>query len=431
MEAGPCRRQVQIEVPADEVGKEFSDVLEAYSKVAKIPGFRPGRAPRDLIKKRYSKEITDEVKERLIPRGYQEAVHREKLETVELLDVQERAVEEGQPFSFTITLDVQPQFNLPEYKGLPLERKKVVVAAEDVDKTIKNILEQNGRYEDITGRPVQTNDMVRLDFEAVCEGKPLVELSPQAASLGKGADMFYLVDDEHDFLPGLGAGLLGASIGDKRQVLVDFPANFAEKTVAGRKATYFVDVKGIREKKLPALDEEFLKSLGVKSEQELRERIEKDLRELRENVERRRLLNEVAQQVLARTSLDVPESVVQRETQQEIYDMVTDSTYRGASKEDIENKKEDIFAAATRNATDRVKLRFIVRRIADAEKIAVSPAEVNARIGQMAARNQMEPEKLRADLAKKNGLDRVEQDVRLTKTLEWLLAQAKISESQV
>ena len=119
--AGPCRREVHIEVPADRVTSAFAEVVQAYSEVAKIPGFRPGKAPRDLIRRRFQKEIATEVKERLIPAAYQEAMRQEKIETIAVLDVKEKELAEAQPFAFTITLDVQPSFDLPTYKGLAVE----------------------------------------------------------------------------------------------------------------------------------------------------------------------------------------------------------------------------------------------------------------------------------------------------------------------
>ena len=235
--AGACRKQVHIEIPAKDVATEYDEVLNAYAQGARIPGFRPGRAPRDLVKKRFSKEIVQEVKERLIPRGYQEALKREKIEAVAVLDVKEKAMEDGQPFSFSLTLDVFPDFDIPAYKGIALDAKKPDITDADIDRTIDTIREQNSKYEDIEGRPVQKGDMAKIDYEGVCEGQPIDQLAPAAKGLGSGTDFWMIADSEQAFLPGFGDGLLGANVGEKRQVMVDFPADFAEAAVAGKKAT--------------------------------------------------------------------------------------------------------------------------------------------------------------------------------------------------
>ncbi len=173
-DAGVCRKSVRIEVPAEEVSKEFDDVLTAYLRVARVPGFRPGKAPRDLIKRRYSKEIIQEVKERLIPRGYQQAIKQEKLDTVAVLDVKDQPVESGQAFSFTVMLDVAPDFQMPNYKGIAIEGKKVDVGEADIKETIQRLQDNAGRYEDIAGRPVQKGDLVQIDYDGVIDGFPLI-----------------------------------------------------------------------------------------------------------------------------------------------------------------------------------------------------------------------------------------------------------------
>ena len=171
--AGQCRKNVFVEVPADLVKNEFGEVVQAYSQYAKIPGFRPGRAPRDLVRKRFAKEIAQEVKERLVPRAYQEAVKQQNIQTVAVLDVKEDPIEDGQPFSFTVVVDVTPEFPLPDYKGLKIEGKKIEISEEDVDSTIKRLQDQGGRYDDVTGRAVQTGDLVQVDYEGTIDGQPV------------------------------------------------------------------------------------------------------------------------------------------------------------------------------------------------------------------------------------------------------------------
>ncbi|MFH0909216.1 MAG: trigger factor [bacterium] len=425
--AGACRKQVHIEFPAEDVALEYDQVLSAYAQGVRIPGFRPGRVPRDLVKKRFSKEIVKEVKERLIPRGYQEALKRENIEAVAVLDVKEKAIEEGQPFSFILTLDVFPDFQMPEYKGIALDAKKPDITDADIDHTIDTIRDQNSKYEDVEGRPVQKGDMVKIDYEGVCEGQPIEQLAPGAKGLGTGTDFWMISDPEQAFLPGFGDGLLGANIGEKRQVTVDFPADFAETAVAGKKAIYVATTKALRAKKLVDMDEAFIKSMGFESQAALRDRVREDLRQMRESGEKRRLQNEIVKYLLEKTAFDVPDSVLQEETRNEVYDMVQQSTYRGASREDIEGRKDELIEAATRSAAEKVKVRYILRRVARQENISISEQDVADRVKALAGRHGMPADKLRADLEKKGALPKVAEEVRLGKTLAFLLDQAKIN----
>lgn len=426
--SGPCRREIHIEVPVDQVRTAFDEVTSSYARVARIPGFRPGRAPRDLIRRRYQKEIAGDVKERLIPEGYQAAVKQEKLSTVAVLDVREQALDEEQPFAFSVVLDVAPEIELPTYKGIALQRKKVEIKDEDIDEVLKNIREQNARYEDITGRAVQIGDLVQIDYDGVCEGQPIEKLAPKAKGMGSGNDFWLMADEQNQFLPGFAQGLAGASVGERREVAVDFPVDFPEAALAGKKAAYFVNVKAIREKKLPEVDAEFLKGVGVATVDELRDRVRSDLKNLRDNNESRRLQGEIVRYLLEKATFDAPESVLQEETRQEVYELVRQTQQRGVTAEEIEGKKEELFDSATRSATEKVKLRYMLRRIAAEEKIAVEEREVDARIRALAASWGVPHDRLRADFEKRNALGQVRDDVLMNKVLSQLLSEAAITE---
>lgn len=423
--AGPCRKTLRIEMPSERVTAEYEQVLGAFAQTARIPGFRPGKAPRDLVKRRYAKDIEEEVKERLIPDGYHGALEQEKLSPVAVLGVHDVVFNLGQPMTFGVTLDIPPEFTLPVYKGLPLEGKKTEVTDQDVEEALNSVVEQNARWEEVSDRPAQRGDLVQIDYEGFCDNKPVEELAPKAAGLGKGKD-FWMLADDNAFLPGFADGLAGAKIGEKRQVMVDFAADFVEKAVAGRKATYFADVKALRQKKLPALDDELAKSLGLASADELKTRVREDLLKQREEQEKRRRKSDIMKALLEATKLDVPESVVLQETRDAVYDIVRQNSYRGASREQIEESKDQIFEQASRSAGEKVKIRYILHRIADQEKVEATPEEVSARLAEMAAQYNVTPQQFRAELDKRNALDGVAEDIRVNKTLDFLLEQAKI-----
>ncbi len=424
---GPCRREVHIEVPVDQVKSTFDQVILAYSQQARIPGFRPGKAPRELVKRRFQKEIATEVKERLIPGAYHEAAQKEKLETLQVLDVKDKELAEDQVFAFTVTLEVAPSFDLPTYKGLAIAGQSNPVADQDVDNVIDNIREQNARYEEVTGRALAKGDLAQIDYAGQVEGQSVESMAPNAKGMGEGKDFWLMADEQNEFLPGFAQGLIGAQVGETRDVKVDFPADFAEPALAGKKAVYAVSVKGMREKKMPEIDDEFIKAVGAESLAAMKDRIRHDLQNMREENEKNRQQNEVARLLLQNTTMDVPESILQEETRKQVYDLVRQSQTRGASEADIATRKEELFDAAARSASDKVKLRFILRRIVREEKIECTDEEVSARMAMLARSWRMPLEQLKADLKKRDGMGQLREDVLLSKALAWLRDQAVVS----
>lgn len=425
--SGPCRREVHIEVPVEKVRETFEEISSAYARQARIPGFRPGRAPKELIRRRYQKQIAGDVKEHLIPHAYQTAVKQEKLAAVAVLDVKEQTLDESQPFAFTVIIDVAPDFALPSYKGIPLQRKSISVDEKDVDEVLNNIRDQNARYEDVADRPVRLGDLVQIDYDGVCEGRPIEEWVPNAKGLGQGRDFWLMADEQNEFLPGFAKALVGTNVGECREIHVNFPAEFAEKALAGRNAGYFVSVKAVRAKRLPEIDAEFLKGVGVESIEDLRKRVRDDLLQLRERNENRRLQSEIVRHLLDNTALDIPESILQEETRQTVYDLVRQNQQRGISAEQIESHKEELFDSATKSATERVKLRYILRRIAAEENITIEEQDVDARIRALAASWGVPADRLRADMEKREALGQVREEVLMSKVLSRLLEQAVIS----
>lgn len=425
--AGPCRREVHIEVPLEKVRAAFEETAAAYARHARIPGFRPGKAPKELIRRRFQKEIASDVKEQLIPQAYRAAIEQEKLSTEAVVDIKEQTLDESRPFAFSVVVDVAPDFDLPAYKGIPLQRKAITVEEKDIDEVLAKIRDQNARYEDVQGRPVQIGDLVQIDYEGVSEGRPVEELAPNAKGLGQGRDFWLMADEQNEFLPGFARALVGAQLGERREVHVDFPADFAETSLAGRKASYFVTVKALRAKQPFELDEEFLKGVGVESMDAMRARVRADLMQLRERNETRRLKDEIVRHLLDSTVFEVPESILQHETRQTVYDLVRHNQRRGVSAEEIESHKEELFDDATRSATEKIKLRYILRKIAAEEKLTVDQQEVDARIRALAAGWGVPVERLRADLEKREAMDQIRDEVLMDKVVNRLLELAAIS----
>jgi trigger factor len=299
------------------------------------------------------------------------------------------------------------------------------VTDEDVAKMVDALRDEHADTLTVEDRGLKMGDYVHMDYTGIADGKPIVELVPDHTELGEYKGFWLLVESDA-FLPGFCEQLLDARVGEKRQVLINFAADFGKKELAGRKATYFVDVTGIKEKKLPELNDEFAEKVGAKSLDELKKTVRKNMITQREKAVQNDVHNQIMDQLLKQTQFDLPESLVAAETRGIAHDLVREYTMHGVSREELEQRKSEIFSMATRNAKDRLRAAFILDAIAEKEKIEVEESEVNARIVQLAQHNRTTPERLKVQLMERGTLSQIENQIREGKTLDFLVTSAKV-----
>lgn len=424
-DAGVCRKTMTVEVPADSVTEERAELLKVYTKGVSIPGFRKGKAPKHLVEKKFAKEMDADLKDRLIPKFYHEAIQSEGIKVVSILEVSEPTVENGQPLSFDVTMDVPPEFKLPKYQGISIKEEKVDVTDAQVQETVDNILRQHATHEDVEGRPAKEKDMVQVSYESTIDGEPLETKVPEARGMGQGKG-YWITCDEESFLPGMGKALIGTSIGDKKEVSVEFPEGFIVKELSGLKADFKVEVTGMRESKLPEFDEEFLKKLHVESEEELRSNIRQHLTEAAEHKEKRRKEDVICEFLLKKTKLDAPETAVQQQTRNLMYEMARMRMMQGMSQEQIKAQSDDMLEEAKVKGEEQVKLRYIMMAIADAENLTASEDEIQDEITKMAIQQQRDASEFRKELEKEDQMGDVADQIRFGKAVEFLIENAKI-----
>lgn len=424
-DAGPCRKLMKVEVDAGEVAQQLESTTREIQKLARIPGFRPGHAPKPIIEKRFAKEIQAEVRRKTIPESYRQAVSDNKLHVVTMPQIDKVELAKDQPLRYEAKLEVAPEFQLPEYKGIQVKKKSAEVTEEDVTKMIDMLREQRAEFADVTERPLAMGDFAVIRYSAVCEGKPLGESAPNAKLPAEDKD-FWLMMDEDSVGPGFCQQLVGKNIGERAQVLVDYPAEFAQAELAGKKVTFFVEVKGIKEKKLPPVDDALAKTFNEESIDSFKAKIKEDVAKQKELSASSEVRNQIVEHLLKSTQFDRPPQLLAEETRGVVYDRVRENMMRGVTKEDIDSKKDEILGFASRSAADRVRAAFILSRIADEEKIKVDKKEIDERIEQMAARYQMPVAKLRAKLEERGGTLEIEEQILRSKTLDFLEASAKV-----
>lgn len=424
--AEACRRILRIEVPVEKVDQEYRDVAKAIALHAHVPGFRAGRAPQEMVERRFAKQISEEVRDRLLGHSYHEAIRAEKLTPVAVVDINDAQVSKGNPLVYTVTVDVAPEFEVPAYKEFHLERKDVSVSEAEVDGRLDELRLSRGKIEEVKDRGVQKDDFIQIDFSGTIDGTPVSEIAGEEGSIVGGAQDFWELLRENDgVLPGLLPAIEGLRGGETRQIEIHFPADFKVKALADKKANYTVTVKQIRERQKAELNEAFLKQFGVSSEADLRSRIMESLKHTAETEEDRRLRGELIQWLISKTQIpDLPQTVVANETRRLLQDIVQENLRRGIPREEIENHREDIFSTATKTSGERVKLDYILARIAQQENVQVSDAEVNDEVERLAVRMKSAPSKIRRRLEQHDALENLRTDLKSQKTLDLLMDRA-------
>jgi trigger factor len=423
---GPCKKLLRVEVEPAKVDEAFDEVAKDYQKHARLPGFRPGKAPKDMVLKRYETEIQDEVKRKLISNSYHTAVKNEKLTVVGNPDVEEIQFTKGQPLQFAATIETAPDFELPEYKGLPAKREQSTVTEADIDNAINMLRDRVGDFKTQT-RPLQKGDFAVVNYKGSSEGKPLTEIAPTAKGLTE-QKAFWVEVKETSFIPGFAEQLIGMNAGDKRTINVDFPADFVSAPLSGKKGTYDVELVEVKEKVLPALDDAFAKQYGAENMDKLREGVRADLQNELNSKQSRSIRNQVTEELLKKVTCELPETVVQQETRSIVYNLVNENQQRGVPKEALEAKKDEIYASANGMAKERVKASFIFQKIAAKEGVRVEQMEIAARLQAMAAQYQMPVEKLVKDMEKADRLQDIYSQLLTEKVVELLVQNAKIED---
>ena len=424
---GPCRLQLSIQADAGETRGTYEKVLQLYHQQGRVPGFRPGKAPQEVILRHYQEPIIKEARERLIGECYRKAIRDEQIDAVAVLGIDELSFSPTNGISFIVKLDVPPDFKLPRYKGLALTDETPVVGDEQVDERLEQIRRMLGRYEPVADQPVGEGDAVRVSYSARLDDQPLTEILPENAKHLATDDDAWLQADDKVGIPGLGSALVGMQPDETKTVDVTFPADYVTEALAGKTVAYTVVVHEIRRQVLPELDEEFFKRVGAENETVLREGIRKDLEQAAEHTELRRRRDAVAQALLRKSNFDLPESVVQEETRVTLQSIIQDALRQGAGQDALKENRDALLQSAQNVSEERVRLNYILLRIAAEEGIEVGEDEVEDRIAYHAQRQRTTPAKLREHLEKSNAIERLSSEIRAQKAMDLVLVEAKIS----
>jgi trigger factor len=423
--------KLQIELPPEEVAKEWDAIANSFARFAKIPGYRPGKAPRAVIDKRFRKEIQDEVTKKLVSKSYHEAVEQEQLRVASLTNIEDVEFGEDKSMRFRATVVTAPEFQLPEYQNIPVQSPDTKVSDAEVEAALERLRDQSADFVDVPGRGLQMGDFAVLDFEGSMDTKPISEIAPQASKNLQGGKKFWLHLAADNFLPKFCEQLVGLNPGETRLVIVNFPDDFPVKELAGKKADYAVTLREIKEKIVPAVDDALAaKLVPGKTLVDLRQMVERDIEHAKQHDVERAKESQIMKYLHEQIQFELPPMLLQNETRRALAELVQRNRERGVTDEMLKEKEKELIDGAAGLAAHRLKTNFILHRIAEREKIQVAKEDVDRRIRQEAARYDISPEKMRKELQQQDALDDIAEQILLGKTLDFLKANVSVEPEQ-
>lgn len=416
---GPCKKIVKVEVPYSEMASDIERVQRNVQQKANVPGFRIGKAPMNLVEQYYGDLIQNEVVREAVNNCYKKALQEKQLNPIKQVTVEKVDYKKGEKLNFQFEIEVVPQFELPEYSGILIKKKKLEVTDEHIEAELKYLLERNAYFEPISDRGVEMGDFVVVDYTIKEKDRILDE-----------AKQVWIEVREDFFIPKFCQELIGVKKDENTQIKGSLPKEYAKPELAGKKVIIDVKVNEIKKKVLPELTEEFAKQLGnFNNLNELRQKIRDELELYFKQLIEKDVVSQIEDYLLKNTNLDVPESVVTS-----FHNVIYEDTVsylksaKGATDELIKEKEADIKESTKRDAVSQAKLIYILEGIANKEGIDITEDEINERVELVAKRNGKKPEEIRGYLDKNDKWWDFKYRLRNEKLTKFLLDKANIVE---
>ena len=422
---------LQIELPSEEVSKEWDSIANRFARLAKIPGYRPGKAPRSIIEKRFRKEIQEELTKKLVSKSYHDAIEQEQLRVASLANIEDVQFSEDKSMRFRATVVTAPEFDLPEYKNISVQLPETKVSDAEVSAALERLRDQSADFVDAPERGLQMGDFGVIDFEGSIDGKLISEIAPQASKNLQGGKKFWLHLAADNFLPKFCDQMIGQKRDETRKITIAFPADFQVKELVAKEASYTITLREIKEKVLPPVDDAFAsKLIPEKTLADLRQMVEHDLEHEKEHERERAKEAQVVKYLHERTQFELPPALLKNEARRVLAELVQRNRERGIPDEMLKDKEKDLIESAAALAAHRLKSNFILHRIAERENIETSRQDIDARIREEAARYNVAVEKMRQELQEHEGLNTLAEQILLGKTLDFLKANVSVEKTQ-
>lgn len=423
-----CVASLQVEIPAETVTSERNTIVRSYAAKAKIPGFRPGKAPLAVIERRYTKDIEQELLGNLVNAAIDQALEQEALKVLDFGNPVPTFHADGS-LTFSATLTLAPEVQLPEYKAIPVTVPPTAVPDEEFEQQLQGLRERFAEYSTLEDRAAALGDFAVIDYASTVEGQPVEEFLGKPAGYLAGREGFWVRLDEPYFLPGFAAQAVGMNPGESRDITLTLPEDFPVTELANRELVIATTLKELKQAILPEFDDEFANRLASgKSIDEVKSLIRENMQNERDRKIGDAKVNQIVAHFNALVDFELPEELLTQETQTQADAMVERGIKAGMTEEEIETQQAELFAAAGHQAVSNLRTNFILQEIARVEAITVSDRELLNHLFQIAASRKLPPKKFIKDLQRAGRISSVRSSMLIGKTLDFLVAEASVQE---
>jgi trigger factor len=416
------KREIQVEIPVEDVNRQTESLIQKYQKVARIPGFRRGHVPASIIRQRFSEEIKTDMVEALIPRFFRQEAERLSLHPVSQPRVTDLHLHDGEPLRFKAAFEVLPEIKLEGYKELRADKPKIAVSEEDVEKALSDLRERQASFNPIEGRALADGDFAQVSLDGTPksmaqetgEGQP-VHMDEVLVEIAGGNTM-----------PEFTENLRGTSPGDERTFDVSYPEDTQDKRLAGKTFSYAVKVQAIKQKSLPELNDEFAKTLGeFQTMDDVRKTIREQMEAERTHEAKHAAQEKLVGELIQRNDFEVPDSLIEQQVDIRLERGLRALAAQGLTAEQMKKMDLNRLRAGQREqAIHDVKAALLLERVGEEENVQVSEEELNHELDALARQSKQTSEAVRARLTRDGGLDRIRTRIRNEKTLEFLYHQS-------
>jgi len=416
----PCQVKVTVKAEAEETRPDYDAVIRHFVQKGKVPGFRAGKVPVDVVKRTFGSDIREEVNSRLVRTLFAKVREQENIKVVTLVDIEEARFSPETGMTVTFVIDVEPAVDTPNYKRIPVKFVAPAVTDAEVDGQLQRIREAFTQYEATDADyAAGYDDLVSLDFDGRVNGQPIQEIVPGTAGISEGKAHWTLVNSER-FLPQIVAELVGMKAGEGKTVEFTFEGDYLPDALKNQPAVYALTVNEVRRRKLPT-DDELLLKMKLTDMEEFRTITHERLTDAATAEAKRKFEAEIIAHLHGKQEFDLPQSQLEEEINETLHRMAEDASRRGMTKEDLEKHRAEIVERATATAKWQLRTRYLLNAVADAENVEVTDEEVNKWIEDSAPGYQLTPIQLRARIEKDGRMADLRQQVRTRKVLDYLV----------
>jgi trigger factor len=425
-DAGDARKVAIVTFEAEEVAEKEKKVCRDFANQANIPGFRKGKVPPNVIRSRFGKQMNEELKRQVSTDAYEAVVKRDDLRVHSILKVDAGEVDSSKAVTVEVTVDVEADFDLPDYESFELSIHNTEVSDEEVEKELSKLCEQRASYE-IVERPIEKGDYVKCSYVGSLDGKPVAELVPEKPMYGKQTNTWEEAGSEAGMgVKAISNGLIGMKVEEKKTVTEDFPEDFEIPPLAGKSVSFELEVHEVREKNAPdPASPDFLKAVKAETLDELKEKISKDLEQRKEYQNLNGKRNQITQNLLDCEDFPLPQKAVEDEANAIFQGMAQSGMEQGVERGEIETKKDELWKQAQTNGQARVKIGIVLGRIAEKEEVKVSNEDLAQAATREAMSRRIDPQayikELTADRAR---MSRLQKDVLHDKTIDLIAGKS-------